>query len=527
MSAAREVVVVGLDPERLLAAGASVEPGAVKVRAWVSSPVPRDMDIRDGAAVGAWLGEELKKAGLARSRLVFAASRSEVVIKRLRLPAPAGIAERELAGMVRLQMARQMTVPLEETAIDYVRIDAGEAHPAKPGEKATPTASVLAAALPGDRLKWYQDVARAAGCRIERIGLRSAGLAAMLADVSHRHNGPVLGIGVGWNSVEFVVVESGSLLFARSADFGPAPGRDPETPLVQRIAVEAKRTWMSYRVSDQSTVVDAVVVVGSGPLAREIAERCGESLEMACQVAEPGRSVELPSAIPELERLAAAALVGLLLEAESPRAGLDFAHPRKGADPHAARRRAVLAAALGVIVVGGASWVLGSASLNSLDAELKTVQRRGEQVRKDYNAVMLDDARLRHIEHWTRANVDWIAHVQWLSDQMPDPRQAHVDQLSGKLESTIQFVPSGTRYHTEGWKLLPGASFTMTGRVKRREVANDLRARLVASQVYTVESKGPDVPDSFGLDLSTALRSPQESSRAPAVGAPEKQGEGS
>ena len=273
---------------------------------------------------------------------------------------------------------------------------------------------------------------------------------------------------------------------------------------------------MSYRVSDESAVVDALIVAGDGALAREVADRCGEALEMPGKLAEPGRAVEMPKGIPELERLAAVPLVGLLLESALERPALDFAKPRRGADPNAARRQRVLAAALGLIVMVGGAWVYASAQLGALDRSLKEAQARAGELRSEYNAYVREAARLEHLKQWTGAGIDWISHTRWLTDQMPDPRQAQLDQLSGRLKADVVFTPrSGGVYDHDGWRLAQTASFSLAGKVKRRELADDFRDRLVNSQVFRVENKGPDVPDRFALELSTKLASPEESGRAP------------
>ena len=43
-------------------------------------------------------------------------------------------------------------------------------------------------------MTWYRELAKSAGCKIERVGLRASGLAALLAAVSQRHTGPVIGV---------------------------------------------------------------------------------------------------------------------------------------------------------------------------------------------------------------------------------------------------------------------------------------------------------------------------------------------
>lgn len=520
MSIPREVVAVGLEQDRLYAAGASLSAdGTVRVQTWLSAALPKTLDVRDAGAVGAWLGSELARVGLSKARLLFAAPRGEVVVKRMRLPKAARATEADLAGMVNLQMVRQLTVPVEGTAIDYVavgepkRLSATEGKPSKDGA----TIGVLAAALPGERLEWYKEVARSAGCRIESIGLRSAGVASILAGASQLHSGPILGIAVGTGSIEFVVVESGSMVFARSADVGTGPATDAETGLVQRVGVEAKRTWMSYRVGEDSAVVDAVLVAGEGPLAREIAERCGQELEMPWKLVELPTGIDLPRSVSSLERLAAVPLLGLLADAAANRPAIDFAHPRKAPDAAAARRQRVLAAAFGLIVLGGAGWMYSSSVLSGLEKKLKEAQAHGDGLKAEYNSYLCEEARLDHLQGWTRAGADWIAHARWLSDEMPDTHEAQLDLLSGHLTSSIVFKANGGKYDAQGWQTQQSADFAIAGRTRRREISNELRDRLASSQIFTkVETKGPDLPDRFTWALSTTLASPLDTTKKPA-----------
>ena len=64
MSAARTLVAVSLDQDRLCAVGATVSAKGVEVSAFVSAQAPQGMNIRDAAAVGAWIGAELGRAVL-------------------------------------------------------------------------------------------------------------------------------------------------------------------------------------------------------------------------------------------------------------------------------------------------------------------------------------------------------------------------------------------------------------------------------------------------------------------------------
>lgn len=521
MKTSRALVAISLDQDRLVAVCGVAGSGRVKVRSWLSVQAPESLELRDAAAVGAWLGAELDKAGLARSRLIIAVPRGDVVLKRLKLPRADGAnAQLELAGMVRLQMSRQLTMAIEGTAIDYVPIEGGS------GE----TLDVLAGALPADRMQWYRDMAEAAGCEIERIGLRASGAAALLAAASHRHNGAIVGVALGWSTIEFIVVKDGQLVFARAADVGvgasqPAGPSSAEATvdgeaLSARVAVEAKRTWMGYRVGDEAAAVEAVVVPGAGPLAREAGEACGKALEMPWELAESSSIVEFDAAMSEVDKLVAGPLIGLLGEEILARKTLDFAHPRKAPDLAAARRMRILAAALGLIIIGGGGYVFSGLEVERAEKRLQEAKERGAALRLDYAAYLKDHARLSHIEKWRAAGFDWLSHAAWLSEQMPDPRQAQLDQLSGFATINVELTPNNGRYDVNGWKVSQRANFSIQGKARQREVANELRDRLVSSPVYQVETKGADMADRFAMALQTSAPRPEDAKPAPNGGKP-------
>jgi Tfp pilus assembly PilM family ATPase len=521
MNLGRTVVAVSLDHDRLFALIASVSGDRVAVKSCITAQIPPEVDARDADSFGKWLGSKLREVGTGRARIVFAVTRGEVVLKRLRLPRPPG-GESELAGMVRLQMARQLTLALEGTAIDYMLV--GE-DPAEAGGQAMHV-SVLAGALPGDRVGWCRQAARAAGCRLERIGLLASGAAAILASVSQRHSGPVLGIAAGPASMEFLVVQDGHLVFARAAELGDEPPPDAAAAresLVQRAAIEAKRTWMSYRVGQDSAEIDAVVVPGEGELARQIARRCGDSLEMQWRLAMVPENVTFPGDMPEEQRLVAVPLAGLLGERILARPTLDFAHPRRAPDWAARRRQLALLAALVLLGVGGVGYLFAAMELRDLRQQLAEASEAGSRLRDEQRAHLRDQARLGHLRAWSNAGVDWMAHTSWLAQQMPDPQQARLERLSGNLASRIEYVSRSSSYDMEAWRVHPEARLGVsgvTGQGRDREAVNQLRTRLVSSPVYErVDTQGADVAERFAFILVSPFATPEEAAekaRAPA-----------
>jgi Tfp pilus assembly PilM family ATPase len=499
----RNQVAINLESNRLVAVAAGVQAGRIAVRAWLSVPRPSALDLNDTAAAGRWVASELKRAKLwsaARGgRVIFAVSRGEVVMKRIAFP-PSTDPD-ELPGMVRLQLVRQLTVSPENAAIDFVPIDDGESG-----------AVVLAAALQGDRLEWRRAVCRAAGLRLGRVALQSAGAAALLAEVAQGRTGGTLGVALGAESTEFVIVEGGQLVFARATDLVRPASADETDAFAQKVAVEAKRTWMSYRAAPDAPVIEAVTVLGCDPLSRLVAQRCAETLDLPSEAADFPRYVEVAADMPGAERSAVAPLIGLLAEPAIGRATLDFASPRRAPDLAGQRRRLALLGALAAIVVGGSAFTAARLDLQRRAAELADLQREWGVQSEQYAEFVRLRARVEHIKRFRDNGVDWLAHLNMLSAQMPDPRESLLDSVTARSDVEVVYAPTRDQsaYTPAAWAVRHDGSMSLSGSMKRREIADALRARLLADQRYSVQTRGSDLPDRFEWTLTTRLRTPDD-----------------
>lgn len=509
-------VAINLENDRLVGVMADARGSAVQIKGWFTAQRPSEVDGNDIAALGAWVGEEMKKAGMLRvakrGRCIFAVPRGEVVLKRITFPP--GTTELELPAMVRLQMVRQLTVSPETAAIDFAEIpSAGSGHGANLSLPSGTT--VLAGALQGDRLEWRRGVASGAGFKVGRVALKSAGAAALLAAISQRRGGAVMGIAVGCGSTEFVIVEDGQLVFARATDLvRPERGRaGEEASFAEKVAVEAKRTWMSYRATPEAPEIDVVTILGDDALAQLVASRCVESLGLPAEAAAFPEFIEAPADMPAADRAAVAPLVGLVAEPVIGRSMLDFLHPRKAPDIAAVRRQRVLLGALAAILAFGGGYTAIQLSLASKQRKLDTLRDAWATQSDDYGNYVLAKAKAEHLQRWQENHVDWAAHLRLLNEQLPDPRVAQLDELAGR--STVDNIEykaanSRTEYGENSWRARSQSMFTLAGRMKERAIADTLRTRLADDTRYRLESKGPDLPERFDWRLTTQKRSPEE-----------------
>lgn len=511
--AARQLVAFDLDHAHVSAVEAVVSRDRVVVKSWMTAKRPDTLDRYDAKGMGAWIGSELAKAGLGKSKVIVSVPRGDVVLKRMGLPT--GTDGTELAGMVRLQMIRQLTMPIEGTAIDFVPISATGSEPPGSAEGVW----VLAGAMPADRLQWVRDAAKAGKVRMHRIGLRSAGAATLLAADSQRQAGPLMGIALGQASAEFVIVENGQLVFARAADIDRPESQEQEKEYAQRVAVEAKRTWISYRVSRESAEVESIRVLDSGPLAEAVAGLCSEALEMpasAVGLPDVGGAIRVPADFPEGLRHRMAPLIGLLAESAMGGQVLDFANPRKAPDLGAIRRQRVLLAVLLVIIVGGAGYLFRVGRLNEIDRQIEAAEDQKKELDQRYLQYLVDEATLNHLRAWSQIGVDWLAHLRRINEQLPDPEHGVLREIGGELRSAgVVFEPKNRRIQGGKWVPRQVLSIRFSGVVREREYANELRSKLVDSKVYTINTQGPDLEDRFTFELLATAASPYTSEPAP------------
>lgn len=511
-------VAISVEQDRLVAVHATAAGGSsprIQIRSWVSVAKPSTLDLADAPATGQWIHQQLRGAGMdgaaRRGRVIFGVSRGEVILKRIIFPP--GTSEADLPGMVRLQMLRQLTVSPENAAIDFVLVPMSSGQATDLSKSGL---SVLAGALQTDRIEWRRAVARAAGLRVWRMGLKATGAAAILRETSQRRSGGVMGITIGCGATEFVVVEDGQLVFARSTEIlRPDPvaaGKAEEEAFAEKVAVEAKRTWMSYRVTPDSAEIESTMVMGADECAALVARRCQESLEFPAEHAAFPSMVVAPDSMAARDRGAVVPLLGLIAEPALGRPTLDFANPRKAPDVGAAKRQRLLLGSLAAILLMGGAYTYSRFDLQRRQEALDELNAQwGEQSTKYAEFVRLN-AKLAHLNEWQQARVDWLSHLGLLTEELPDTKRAILDAISGRGEQKVAYLKTGGRksYAPSGWSHSVQAVFSLEGKVKRREVADQLRLRLVDDKRYRLDSKGADTPDRFDWRLTTTRSKPDE-----------------
>ncbi|GAB4386583.1 MAG: hypothetical protein Kow0022_16030 [Phycisphaerales bacterium] len=503
------MVLVDLSRDVVTAAGVTASARGLTVHRVAMAARPEHVAPDSPEQVGQWVRAALQDAGITTNRAVFAAPRGEVVLKMLELPTAGIENEAELCEAIRLQMSRQLTMPVEQSVIDWVMLESSDEQ----------MLSVLVGVIHRERIEWYRQVAQHAKLRITGLRLRSSGIARLASEVE----GPVLAIASGIDTTDFVVADGGRVLFARSVELKHAmpemslpllqdDGSDADADLPQRIAVEAKRTWMSYRVSQQAEEVRGIVVLGKGEAAQEICDRCGAMLELSARCLDVPASVRIKPSVDESALGSFLPLLGLGVPAATGAGSLDFLHPRKPPDRGARRRQIALVCVLMLIVLGGVGYLLRQDRLDALEAEKAARQAQLDKLSGAYRAYLIERARAEHIRRWDAIDVDWVGYLAWLTERLPDPRVSLADRVTMALASQVKY--EGRTFPGGVWSSESRVAVDLSGKVSDRSIALTLREKLLEAGLFTVVNRGPDVADRYDFELTTPLLSPRDAKGA-------------
>lgn len=480
--------------------------GILRVQRVFAEDVPEDLPADDATALGNWIGQRLREAGFPKAPTTIALARQHVGLKRLTLPT---IDPVELPQMTRLAMQRRLPFDAETAIIDFVPIAAAET-----------STEVLAVAVPQEILEHAQAVARAAKLRVRRVSLRGMGSALLLRHLGDQQDQSILAVDVLHDAIEFCVIDKGTVRFSRSAELTP---RDDGRLLSDAIITETRRTWMSYRISEDASDVRHVVIVGDAQVGQEVAEPLGRMLSVDAEVLQHHPLVSTDGH--DMTRVWP--LAGLLLESVHGGESIDFANPRKEPDVAAIKRKRIFIAASLALLVVLTSWTMGKRELDSLQRQVEAMNAKRSQLLPERMRHDRDELKLQHVELWESVAPDWLEHLRYLKELAPGPDQVVFDTWDGNANiSQVQFNRRSREFSVPG-------TFTISvnGEAVDRSVADELREKLVRTKAYSTSSTGADaaggrrLPYGFTYRLITADSAPELDLPAEQVSEQETEGD--
>ncbi len=481
----RDLIALDITRTRVRALLGRRDGRLLKVQRVCVTDVPDDLDASDAEAMGKWVSQQLRDAGFPRARTTIALARQHVGLKRLTLPTtdPA-----ELPQMTRLAMQRQLPFDAETAAIDFLPVAATET-----------STTVLAVAVPQDILDQALRIAKAARLPVDRVSLRGMGSALLLKHLGEKTHQSILAVDVLNDAIEFCVIDEGTVRFSRSAELAR---QDDGTFLPDAVITETRRTWMSYRIGEDSSDVRHVVIVGDAALGEKVAEPLSKMLKVDAEVLEHHPLVKTNGH--EMTRVWP--LAGLLLESSHGGETIDFANPRKEPDVAAAKRKRVFfAASLALLVVMG-TWTLGKRDLDALERRADEMESRLAQLLPERARYERDNFKRVHIELWKSTKPDWLEHLAFLTTLKPDAERVVLDGWNANASiSNVEF-----NRRSREWSAPGQFNIVINGEAIDRATADMLRDGLVRTAVYATSSTGADtaggrrLPYGFTYRLTTA-----------------------
>jgi hypothetical protein len=463
----RNAIAIDIGRRRLRAIQADCDRNRITVKRLLVEPVPDDLDAGDPKALGTWAGQQLGSAGFSRTKAVIAMAREHVVLKRVRLPT---VDPRELPEMTRLALQRDLPFDPNDAVIDFVTVERGES-----------STTVQAAAVSQPALSAARQAARTAGLGVDSVSLRGMGCAALLGSFDSGGRGGVLAVDIISERVEFSVIVDGAIRFSRSGEL-PAAGSTAQ--LAETAVTEARRTWMSYRIVEDTDDVRRAVVIGDPRISRQVAGSIGEILGVETRVFDGHPLVDQgPDDLGEAWPLA-----GLLLAPGVHAETIDFTEPRKAPDVASRRRQLVLAVVGLAVIVLAAAFTAGRLHLSGLQQQKAALASQRTAKLPEYLRSWRDQYKVKHLEQWEAAKADWLGHLAYVTDLAPPPDRLVFDSCSGVLAfGGVKFDKTTKRFF--GPKEI---KIVLEGEAIDRATADAFRAALVETEAYRISTAGPD-----------------------------------
>ncbi len=444
-------------------------------RAWalksVTARLGDDVVVKDAESMGNFVQQVLSEERIRTQSVIVDIPRDQAVLNSMSLPA---VDLNDLAGMVQLQIAKELSFPLGDAVVDFaVTEHDGEAN----------TADVLVAAVRCEVLDFYKSVCEQAGLKLERVGLRPyANMVAVNEMLGSQTPGRVMFVDVGPALTEIGILRDGVLVFSRAASvlldeehgdsvdgyLGTLPEDKPgaegaedkiqiespgleqvepqpsrESLIVDSLMVEITRSAEAYRSTDPGARFDHIIVGGSSELEEQLAAKVSKRFGVPAETYNPE-----PLLNAEKHRggsiTAFAAAVGLGVgHAAEDKLQFNFLAPKKPLGAAARRRKQLpLAGAVvaGVAVVAAAAYYFGIVPKHERIAELQTeIATLNKEVDRYEEVSRI----VKQVEQWEQAQLVWPDELMQLSEAFPDNEEAYLQDLDmnaskGEISFTIR-----------------------------------------------------------------------------------------
>jgi len=429
------------------------------------------------------LAELIQKQRLTKSETIVVLGRGDVEVRSMVFPP---VPVEELPDLVRFQASKEFNAYDPSSPLDFVitnkleNVSRSTLFPAvrAKGKKVVqerPTTAggpkhLLASTIRSETLRKIQQLCEELNLNLRRVVLRPCEVAFLW------RRSPKFDPGRTYLFVELDATETpqsvlhhGQPVFMRSPKIGSSDISSPE--FAAKLLAELKRTRIAVRNEIQGVTIDEVILCGTGDRFTKLAVPLEEGLGVPVSTFDPWKDVqrndELKHQLPDFpERFAS--LIGATLQAVRGEASdIDFCNPKKRPEPIGQRQllTGIVAAVLFIIVV---LIGFGAYSRSALVADIKTISNKVNRLQSTSAGVIEQRNQLTAIDAWLADNVNWFEQLDWLSRNVPGPRDMILNDLtlsansggSMTLKTLVKdssiFAPMEEKLRDDGHLVKPG-----------------------------------------------------------------------
>lgn len=434
-------VALDIDSQRLRIVLA--EPGSPlpSIRKLAAIDVPGDVDMADPAAVGAFIGQSLRKLRLSGHRAAMDVPRSRALLKTVTLPPVPD--ERELPGMVRYQVEKELPYAISEAVIDFTIEKHVHVAQEVAGEDDSPAGgeAILVAAVRRSVLEYYRSIATAAELDLQQLGLRPyADVHCLRACAAAQVDaGDALLVHLTADEAEINILLDGALAFSRSATMAVAhdeQGKALSDSPVEGLIVEVVRSVQSVRAAQRGAELSRIFIAGGTGHESALAAALGKRLGAAAQVLSPVKQLRI-HAPPAGEDSGFITALGLAIGHTGRGLPLDFLHPKEPPVERDMTKIRALYGSLAAAALLALLLAIGLSYRHAATSHLHGLEAQRDQLAEDLKPVQRMEKRITATEAWLAGDRKWLDHWANISAHMPPATEAYITSLKTTSEGGI------------------------------------------------------------------------------------------
>ena len=517
----KTVLTIDWDAKHLRVLQCRLGHDSLSVSRALTVQMPQDLKLDSPQALGKFIAKVLSSEAIHTKAAVISVPRQHAVLHALPLPATN---PGDVPGMMRFQLAQELPFSIEEAAVDYV---------VNSTDQQGRVTGVIAAAVRFEFIQFIQHVARSAGLKLLRIGLRPhANMACLQTADKHRPQSAdqqidlkdqtspeqkspdsptrptsqdtddqdqqgIFFVDLGPDSTEIDVFHGRTLSFSRSAAVTIPLNDQAETALPKQfdeLVLEITRTIQAYRQSTAAGQINKAVVAGSTGWEAQFAKVLADQLQVPASIYEPTGGVDFPQAM-DVPMTGFSAILGLAMtHRRNETLRFDFLHPKRPVAPGAARSRQVPLAVGAIALVMLVAMGYSRTKLSQRNSTYDQLDKQNKAMTKQVRQYEKFKTRLAESRRWVEKKVNWLEETKQLSLLLPDTAEVYFSQIDMFDSRTSGVI----------------AEIKLKGRAKSSQVVDKLVRKFAQTGRYSLVDRGAEMtkaksaayPHSFDLSLA-------------------------